>query len=92
MTPSHAATEFLSLHIKRTVMQWSWHFSESLLRATSAHRTATIGRCELDDLFEAGLMEQGPGVSVRATPKGRAWLAAKEAAQPAILRTKEVVS
>lgn len=59
--------DFLSLHAHHLVVKWVWCFSGTMLRAiTDTGLSATIHRDTLSDLIAAGLMERGPGYSVRA--------------------------
>src|SRR6185503_12629364 len=72
VTPSQI--RFLTLHAKRSVDRWQWHFSGCTLRAWADKRSASLGREELQGLVAAGLMKLGLGVSVSATPAGRTWV------------------
>lgn len=78
LTPSQQA--FLTLHVKRIVIKWQWHFTGCTIQAWAGRRTASLGREELAGLEQDGLMEQGLGVSVSASEAGRAWVAEQEAA------------
>lgn len=64
------SNDFISLHTHCLVVKWVWCFSGTMLRAiTDTGLSATIHRDALDDLIAAGLMERGPGFSVRVVDK-----------------------
>lgn len=64
------ANEFLRLHSHHLVVKWVWCFGGTMLRAiTDTGLSATIHRDTLSDLIDAGLMERGPGFSVRVVDK-----------------------
>lgn len=74
---SATQSRFLALHVHHLVTVWTWHFGESMLCARADKRRAYIWADELSGLFDVGLMEPAPGISVRATKLGRE--AAREA-------------
>lgn len=80
MTPpdlSAPQIHFLTLHVNHRVEKWRWHWFETMLRASAGKRTATLGREEVQELVDAGLMEFGMGCAdLRPTEAGKQ--AAKE--------------
>lgn len=71
MTLSASQRNFLTLHVKRVVVQWNWFFSDSHIRAIAGPRSASVTRGELSELMAAGLLEKSFGVSIAATQLGR---------------------
>ena len=62
--------DFLQLHAHHLVVKWVWCFSGTMLRAiTDTGLSVTIHRDTLSDLIDVGLMERGPGYSVRVVDK-----------------------
>jgi len=78
---SPAQIRFLILHVKRVVYRWQWHFCDTMLRAHSGKRVATIWADELSELEALGLIEAGLGVSMGATAAGRAFVKELEEAK-----------
>jgi hypothetical protein len=72
MPLNDAQVDFLALHIRYVVERWQWVFADGMLRAFAPRaRCASVSRAELDDLVQRGLVERGPGQTVRVTDAGK---------------------
>ncbi len=63
---------FLSLHVRRCVVQWQWYWSDTLLRAKDEDgRTVSLGRLGVEQLVAWGLMCMGQGHAMYPTLAGK---------------------